>query len=122
MAQSKSRRRSADGPSILVSALLVFGMLLTLLGAVAALLGLGGFGQDAFSGLGFKVSSAGPGLVIATLGVVVIFMATRKMRGEIKVFGVAQRAMLDRVADIAPWLLAAVLLIDVATFLWTLLG
>jgi hypothetical protein len=40
----------------------VFGMVLTLVGAVAALLGLGGFRQNAFSGLGFRISSAGPGL------------------------------------------------------------
>ena len=92
MVEKKSPRRIGGvRPSILISALIVFGMLLTLVGAVAALLGFGGSGQDAFSGLGFKISSAGPGLVIATLGVVIIFIATWKTRGGIRVFGAGAR-------------------------------
>jgi hypothetical protein len=118
---TKSRKQTASArPSVLYSALLVLGMLLTMVGAAAALLGVGGNGQDAFSGLGFKISSAGPGLVIATLGVVVIFIATRKTRGEVKVFGGAQQTALDRVALVAPWLLLVVLLIDVVAVLRSL--
>jgi hypothetical protein len=121
--ETKSRRRDANArPSILYSALIVFGMVLTLLGAVGALLGFGGLGQNALSGLGFSINSAGPGLVVATLGVIVIYLATRKTRGEVKVFGVVSHAALDRAAAIAPLLLLTVLLIDVGALLWALLG
>jgi hypothetical protein len=123
MVKTQSRGLNADErPSILYSALIVFGMVLILVGVVAALLGLGGFGRDSLNGLGFRISSTGPGLVIATLGVMVIFIATRKTRGEVKVFGDTSRMALDRVADCAPWLLLAVALIDLAALLWGLLG
>jgi hypothetical protein len=123
MTEPKSRGRTANArPSILFSALLVVGMLLTLVGSVAALLGLGGSAQDAFSGLGLKISSAGPGLVIATLGVAVIYLATKKTRGAVRVFGGVQHSALDRMAGFAPWLLLAVLLVDFAALLWALFG
>jgi hypothetical protein len=122
MAKTKSRGPNPTAPSIVFSALIVFGMVLTLVGAVAALLGPGGFSQNAFSGLGFRISAVGPGLVIATLGVTVIFIATRKTRGGVRVFGVVPRMARDRVADFAPWLLLAMMLIDLAALLWALLG
>jgi hypothetical protein len=122
MAKTKSQGPTPNSPSILFSALIVFGMVLTLVGAVAALLGFGGFWQNAFSGLGFRISAAGPGLVIATIGVAVIFIATRKTRGGVRVFGGVPRMARDRVADFAPWLLLGVLLIDLAALLWVLLG
>ena len=109
-------------PSVLLSALIVLGMLLALLGAVAALLGLGGAAPETFAGLGLSVSSAGPGLVIATLGISLIFIATRKVRGGVQIFAIAERTPLERGADLVPWLLLGLLALDAIALLWWRLG
>ncbi len=88
----------------------------------AALLGLGGAAPETFKGLGISISSAGPGLVIATLGIALIYLATRKVRGGVQVFAITERTPLERGADLVPWLLLGLLALDAVALLWWRLG